>query len=153
MITAIIGFVCALIPGYAVCSFCTAEAQYRNKQPTISDPCIMFCLIYLFWKNFEYRSYFVSLMCVGYRSCFVSLICVGYRSCFVSLMCVGYRSCFVSLMCVGYRSCFVLLMCAGYRSMALLQRAKRAMGSPDWHVYLFSHHLWKLLWMYCPGHA
>lgn len=28
--------------------FCTAEAKYGNKQPRISDPCIMFCLIYLF---------------------------------------------------------------------------------------------------------
>ena len=24
---------------------------------------------------------------------------------------------------------------------------------PGWHVSMFDSHFWKLLWMYCPGHA
>ena len=27
------------------------------------------------------------------------------------------------------------------------------MGSPDWNLSVVDIHLWKLLWVYCPGHA
>ena len=38
-------------------------------------------------------------------------------------------------------------------SMSLLQKVKSGMGSPDWNVSMVDIHLWKLLWVYCPGHA
>ena len=38
-------------------------------------------------------------------------------------------------------------------SMSLLQKVKSEMGSPDWNVSMDDIHLWKLLWVYCPGHA
>ena len=34
--------------------------------------------------------------------------------------------------------------------MSLLQKVKRAMGSPDCNVSIVDTHLRKLLWMYCP---
>ena len=38
-------------------------------------------------------------------------------------------------------------------SISRLQKVKREMGSPDWHVTMFDIHLQKLLWMHCPGQA
>ena len=37
--------------------------------------------------------------------------------------------------------------------MSLLQKMKSGMGSPDWNVLMVDIHLWKLLWVYSPGHA
>ena len=38
-------------------------------------------------------------------------------------------------------------------SISLLQKVKRGMGNPDWHVSVIDIHLRKLLWVCCPGHA
>ena len=37
--------------------------------------------------------------------------------------------------------------------VSLLQKVKSGMGSPDWNMSMVNVHLWKLLWVYCPGHA
>ena len=37
-------------------------------------------------------------------------------------------------------------------SMSLLQKVKNMMRSPDWRVSTFGVHLFRLLWMCCPGH-
>ena len=33
------------------------------------------------------------------------------------------------------------------------KKVKSRMGSPDWDVSMVDIHLWKFLWVYCPGHA
>ena len=40
-----------------------------------------------------------------------------------------------------------------HRFKSLLQKVKSGMGNPDWNVSMADIHLWKPLWVYCPGHV
>ena len=46
------------------------------------------------------------------------------------------------------KTCFVTAVTVSVRSPWKIE-----MGSPDWNLSLADIHLWKLLWVYCPGHA
>ena len=46
------------------------------------------------------------------------------------------------------KTCFVTAVTVSVRSPWKIK-----MGSPDWNLSLADIHLWKLLWVYCPGHA